>query len=286
MTTETDDIEVIVDGAAEIAPPLVETKTDDTAAALEQLKAQLSEEKAARAAAEARANDATGRIATSEKEVQDTNLQLLVNAIDTVKGNTAHLKRAYAEAAAAGDWDAAAEAQSEMANNAAKLLQLENGKIALEQEAKAPRREQPAADPVESLARQLTPRSASWVRAHPEFARDPRQYQRMLAAHNLVVGDGIEPDSDDYFDAIEQTLKIKPITKVEVDDDATAGAAKVVQERGAPPAAPVTRSGNGSGGRNTVRLTAEQVEMASNMGMTAAEYAKNLQDLKASGRIH
>lgn len=260
---------------------------------LEVLKKKLEQEKADKLAAESRAKSAEARAKTAEEtvvkaknDVQDTNLHLITNAIETVKQSNEVLKANYSAAMAASDFDKAGEVQFQMSTNAAKLLQLEQGKKALEEQPKQkiqPR--QQSADPVEALATQLTPRSASWVRAHPECATNPRLYSKMLGAHNIAVSDDIKPDSDEYFEKIESLMGFTEPVETGVEDP-TELAAKPTQRRVAPPAAPVTRSGNGAGRPTIVRLTAAEREMAQMMQMTDEEYAKNKVALQKDGRMN
>ena len=269
---------VVVEKAEEKEPDPV----DD---GLEALKQQLENERKARAEAERRANEAAQTAYQAQTEMQDSNLHLVTNAIETVNQTNSILKSNYRDAMAAGDYDLAAEIQAEMSSNAAKLLQLEQGKQALEN---TPRGEAPrpyTADPVEALASQLSPRSADWVRRNPQFATDNRLYQKMIAAHNLAVADGIDPDTDDYFASIEETLRVR--SRNDEYGDASSSAAKPVQRRSAPPAAPVSRSGTGTGSRpNRVTLTAEEREMANFMGMTPEEYGRHKLALKKEGRMN
>jgi phage I-like protein len=177
--------------------------------------------------------------------------------------------------------------QQAMSTNAAKLLQLEQGKEALENTPKPVVEQYRSSDPVEALASQLTPRSAEWVRRNPQYATDSRLYQKMIAAHQLAVSDNIRPDTDEYFDAIEETLRIRQRQQEPRHEDASAAAAQVTQRRSAPPAAPVTRSGTGTSNRpNTVRLTAAEREMASMMQMTDQEYARNKLNLQKEGKLN
>lgn len=253
---------------------------------LEALKEQLERERQGRIEAERRANEAAQNAYQAMNEAQDSNLHLVTNAIETVNQTNSILKSNYRDAMAAGDYDTAAEIQAEMSSNAARLLQLEQGKQALES---APRNEAPrpyVADPVEALASQLSPRSADWVRRHPEYATDQRLYNKMLAAHNLAVADGISPDTEDYFSSIEDTLRIRNSRRDDY-DDASSAAAKPVQRRSSPPAAPVSRSGNAGGSApNRVRLTSEEREMASMMGMTPEEYGRNKLALQKEGKLN
>jgi hypothetical protein len=253
---------------------------------LDALKAQLEEERKARLEAQRRASEAEYSAYEAKGEVQDTSLHLVSNAIDTVIQNNNILKANYRDAMAMGDFDTAADIQSEMSSNAAKLLQLEQGKQALENQPRQPAPTPYVADPVEALASQLSPRSADWVRRNPQFATDPRLYQKMLAAHNLAMADDIPADSDDYFAAIEDTLRIRRQDNSD-DYDAMADAAKPTQRRSAPPAAPVSRSGGGGGSKpNRVTLTAAEREMASMMGMTPEEYGRNKLTLQKEGKLN
>lgn len=257
------------------------------------LKAQLKESQDATAAANAARDDAERRAAAAAgqatdaaKTARESEIQQIDSAIEVAKQNSGILKSNYAVAAAAGDWDAAAEAQEGMAKNAAQLMALEQGKKALE-DAPLPKAEV-RIDPVEALASQLTPRSAAWVRAHPEFARDGRQYQRMVAAHNLAVGDGLAPDSDAYFEAVETTLKLRKTAEPSKEDvnagDPISAAGKPAVKRGEsqPAAAPPNGGGNG---RQRIRLTKEQVEIAAACGQTPQQYANELARIEREKRM-
>ncbi len=179
-----------------------------------------------------------------------------------------------------------ADIQAEMSDASTKKIQLENGLVALKNMPKPTVERQPITDPVESLASQLTPKSAAWVRRHPEYATDNRMYQRMLAAHNLAVTEDYEPDTPEYFAKVEQTLGIGRAVAA-TDDDATSDAGQVTGRRSAPAAAPVSRSGDGTGvNRNSVRLTAAEIEMAEMSGMTPQEYAKQKITLQKEGKIN
>jgi hypothetical protein len=272
--------------------PPVDRAEQQTPDPIAELKAQLAREQAARADAEKRANELAQAAHSSQNEVADSQLQLVTSAIERVKEQRTLIRNAKAQAAAAGDWDAVAVLDDQLADEAARQLQLENGKAAMEAQPK-PQAPQPirtmSQDPVEALASQLTPRSAAWVRAHPECARDQKLYAKMIAAHNLAVANDIEPDSDEYFHTVEQTIyNKKPVTNVEEnddddDDDPMAAAAKAVPARAAaPPAAPVSR---GSVNTRSMRLTPAEREAAEISGQTEQEYAQAKEDMIKAGRI-
>jgi hypothetical protein len=270
-------------------PPVKDAPKQDAPDPILELKAQLERERVARIEAENKANEYAQNAHKSQNEVADSQLQLVNSAIDRVRESNAILKSAYAEAMRASDFENAAEIQSQMADNAARLLQLENGKSAMESQPK-PEAPQPIRtmqqDPVEAIASQLTPRSAAWVRAHPECARDAKLYHRMIDAHNRTVESGIAPDTDEYFEEVEERIFGDSRRKAQDADtgadDPMAEAAKAVPSRqAAPPAAPVSR---GSSSR-TAHLTEAEKEIAASNNQTEQEYAKFRDEMIKNGRI-
>jgi hypothetical protein len=257
---------------------------------LEKLKKQLEDEKSARISAQTEAREAREAEARARNETQGTQLDLVKGAIASVTAANDTLEERYGQMLAAQDYAGAAKVQREMAANEAKLVDLNRGQKAIEAAPKQIPRV--SDDPVERLASQLSPQSAAWVRSHPEFARDQSKYRKMIAAHELAMADGFAGDSPEYFASIEDTLKIsQPRQEVRIDSDATSDAARPSNSRPsrqtAPPSAPVSRSGNGTGGSrpNVVTLSAEQVEMAKMMDMTPEQYAKQLIALEKDGKL-
>lgn len=278
---------VVVEKEPEIAAK-TEIEADE---GIQDLKLKLEQEKIARSEAEREARLAREQVHHAHNEVHDSNLQLVRNAIETVKGTSEQLKRAYAEALSVGDYGKSAEIQEAMSINAARLMELERGRAAMEKAPPqaAPQPQRPA-DPVEELASQLSPKSADWVRRNPQCVTDPRLYQKMVAAHNLAIADGYAPDTEDYFGFIEDTLKINrrqaPARAEAEEDEPMSSASRPVQRRSAPPAAPVTRAGTASGQRpNVVRLSRAEAETARDLGMSEEEYARNKQLLQKEGRL-
>jgi hypothetical protein len=257
---------------------------DDVQKQLKKLKKKLEDEQRARKEAEDRALRAQQQAYSAYNEVEDTNLHLVTTAIETVKRDNDILKAQYSEAMSSGEYDRAAELQETMASNVAKLQQLENGKLAMQSRPKvAP---PVASDPVEQFASQLSPRSAEWIRKNPQCVTDQRLMQKMVAAHNLAVADGFQPDSDDYFGFIEDTLRLnrRQQRQVEAEEESPlSSASRPVSRQAPPPPAPANR--NGSTRPNVVRLTPAEAETAKMLGMTDVEYAKHKVALQKAGRL-
>jgi hypothetical protein len=260
---------------------------------LKKLQKQLDDEKNLRIAAENREREARQAEVRAKTESQGTQLDLVKSAIASLTQANDALEEKYAGALASQDYPAAAKAQREMSANEAKLMDLNRGKTAMEQAPK-PQPRTPD-DPVERIASQLTAQSASWVRAHPEYARDHAKYRKMVAAHELAMADGFTADTPEYFASVEDTLRIAPAAEVHIDVDPTADTARPSarpSRQTAPPSAPVSRSGNGTGGNrpNVVRLSPEMREMAKllfpDSKTPEEDYARNMQALKNEGKLN
>jgi len=270
-TAPEDDI-VIVEAPEE---PVIKTKPEITVDdGIEALRRELEAEKAARQRAEQQA-----RVATNDKA--DSDLRMLNTAIETESRNKEILKANLREAVANGDTDAQADILMAINQTENNLRQITEGKKHYEAQIKAP-----VANKVEALAAQLTPKSAEWVRNNPDVVNDERRAKRLERAHFDALDDGIQPDSPDYFNFLENRLNINktPVRQEAAMSEASESTSG--RRASAPPAAPVSRSGTGTGGRpNVVTLSRAEQEAAKDMGMTPKEYAQNKVALVKSGRM-
>lgn len=304
MAEKTDEIEVVIDEKlpdpilegeiviSEAPTPLKEAKTPlEPEEGIAKLKENLENERKAKEQAEQRAlesdrraREEAQRAAQARSETQDSQLSLVTGAIDTVKQSQAIQKDRLRDAMASGDFDAAADIQLKMSENAAKLMEMERGKVQLEERAKNPPQmeRQRHSDPVEDIAVQLSPRSAAWIRTHPDYARDPQLYSKVVAADGWARASGYAADSDAYFESVEKMLGVRDDVAVTRTHDDT----PAPQRRPAPAAAPPSRSlGTNGATRRVIRLTAEQAEFAEMNGQSPEEYAHHLEALRAEGKI-
>lgn len=255
---------------------------------ISELKKNLERERQARIDAERRAHEAYSRAQKANADKSESDYQLVVNAIESVKMRNEQLKSAYAEAMNVQDYARAAEVQAEMNIGAHQLSELKKGekamKAQLEEAERNPPPPPPQGDLVDQLASRVSPKSAAWLRDSKEYLRGEREVRKMFRAHEDAVDDGIEPDSDEYFQYIEQRLgirrnvdEVETRTTAESPMSAAATPRKAVQ----PPPAPVSRGGQRS---NVMRLTAAEAETAKALGMSPEEYAKNKALLQKEGR--
>ena len=285
-----DEIKIVEPGSVEKKEPEAEAgkvepaPADDIQSALSDLKARLAAAENDKAASVAREREANERAQAAAAETHRANLGLIENALNLRKQNAETLKAKYREAAAAQDFDAQADIQMEMSALTNEISRLEDGKRAYEKNPPQIQRQEPArnADPVEQMASEMesagSSRSAQWIRSHPEYARDQKLFQKMLAAHNLAVADDLAPDTDAYFQAVEGVLGIKRA------DPAPAATPRAAP----PPAAPAVASapaGSGKTNPNRITLSRAEVEMAKELDMTPQEYARHKIALQKEGKL-
>jgi hypothetical protein len=275
--------EIIVESAPEVSKTSVKTDEEGIAELNRKLKA--AEE--ANSRLERERNEAVKRAYAAKTEVKETNDLLFNKSQADIIEHNKYLKSQYAFALQNDDFAAAADIQEALALNQAKALQIQNGRQAL--------KEEPPLDPVEAMASQLSPRSAAWVRAHPDYASNERLKNKMINAHNIALDDGFAGDTDDYFARVEEILRINqraPTRAVQDDDEDerfSEASRPTSGRQTAPSAIPVSRDVSTSGTRQrTIRLSAAEAEAAELSGISHEEYARNRDAYRAErgGRLN
>jgi len=282
---------------------------DERERALKELKSQYEHQKRiaeaereARKQAEYYAHQQAQQIGYAQHEVQDSNLKIILNAIDATEQAAANAERDYADAMAVNNHVAAARAQRAIAQAESHLLQLQNGRQRLEETLQdttegsvyAPQvpsfEPQIPQDPVEMYASKLGPRSASWLRSHPDAVN---KIPRLTRAHQDAIEDGIVPESDDYFQYIESRLGL---TSRENSYEHQPVVAQSSPSRKAMASTPVTSNASyasprSSGSSNTMTLSPQEVDVALLMEPELSRekaietYARNKQILIKQGKL-
>ena len=284
--------EVVID-KAKVEKPETKIVTADEGVA--ELKAQVER---AKADSQRRLQEADRQIAEARRraiEAESETATVKTGAVATVLDSLAKdkdvarrdLKAAYE----AGDFEKIADATDRISEANARIQEAQRGKLELETQAKNPSQgrqvARPIDDPLDAMVNAIgvDSRSGRWLRAHPDYARDPDKNEAMQRAHYSAMGEGIRVESDDYFHYVERKLGIG-VREPERETSRT------------PTAAPVGRDVVQSPGAQrpgTVRLSPDQVKAAmetlSPLYPSASKdellriYAKNRQDLIDEGKI-
>lgn len=296
-------------------PRKVEAEQADTTHDLtEQFKALEAEKEAERIRADRATQDAARERQERERAtrdaqnargaVVDTQAAHIASGLEAAEAEIASAKRDIKAAIADGDADRQAEAYDRLAAARAKQQRLDEARADIEvqrartteterrrpaEEQREVRREE--ADPVEALIANRAPKTAAWLRAHPDHARamalasagraTPEQQRiaaKLTAADSDAVAEGYARESKEYFEHVENFIGLN---KSNGQANGAANGAANGKRRPSVPAAPVHQSGGGTGGNagTEVRLTKKEAEVA-----TDGTHVWGKHDL-AAGRI-
>lgn len=214
-----------------------------------QLTGRLQTVASAQQQTEQQLHDTTQRLQRAESQVVVSQIETVENGIAQADADAEAAEQAYARAFEAGDGPAMARAQRTMVRAETARGQLVEAQANLKdaaakrgpQQQREQQQRRAPSDPVEAVAGSLSPKSAAWIRAHPECVTDPKMNARMMAAHNLAIADDIALDSQEYFDRIDAGVK-PAVKKV---DPKTAG-----EGDGRRPSSAAASGGAAGGGLN------------------------------------
>lgn len=274
-----DDGTIAVAVAADDAAEDTSDGESDAGDPYENLKRQFDELKASKETDARRLREYEQKQNADAQDHQATQKALLEHALASAQGELKAAKAQFKEAMAAGDFDAASEAQGAIA--AAQLdarqyeLAKDNFDNQIEAEKVRPRHRQLSKDEqIDAYMQQFTPATKAWATKHKDdLFKSAARTNQAVALHWAAVNDNVTPDTPEYFSYIEKGLGIKP--------DAARTQRTQQEKRPAMVSAPVGRGGgSGNGSRQEFQLTKEMREMASSLGMSVTKYAKYMDDLQ------
>lgn len=194
---------------------------------------------------------------TGEQEYINTALQAAALEVEACK-------KMFREAYEAGDPDALVDAQNNLQIANLKLLkakglkpnplQTDDNIVKHIQEPQQARQPQPGPDQ----------KALAWQNRNPWFGSDEEMTATALGLHEKLKNQGVEVGSDEYYEALDKTMR-----KRFVEYFGEKPKAKNV-------VAPASRSTSS----NKVRLSASQVQLAKRLGITPEMYAKELLKLE------
>jgi hypothetical protein len=306
LPEEVDDSTVEVKPEKPEKPRIRQTKTElaDATEALQQ--AVKSADDARRAAeqtalAERRRADEATRFAIAREEeartfqtqVEDRELALINNGIESAKGALESATQEQQRAYESGEFAQATAAGARVAKAAAALDRYETAKVDYENRPKVNATVQtqsqirqqvsPATSQLEQFLAGVAPRAQAWLRLHPEcvpahLGGDSVSHAKAMRGHNDAIARGVQEGSDDYFKLLEEHIGYRqgpPLQQQHTSSAASVTTAaqegdntritKPPQQRQAIPSAPVSRDNVGASGQpvsRTVRLSPQQQEIA------------------------
>lgn len=265
---------------------------EDMRLAVEESRKQVQEAHRLQAEADARVRDREQESFQHLSRAEEAEYNAVLTAISAAEGEADSGNRDLEAALANSDHKAAADAQRRIARAEAKLVQLEDGKNALEyRKAQAvAQAEQERRNPTKprnlSVEQQidsvsaLLPSQKEWLKSHPDAWTDQRKNMRLQGAHVEAEDQGLTPGTKKYFAYLEERLGYK---QAEIDEDDDQDDPPRRQERRTLVSAPVSRDPVGNNGktRTKITLTEKQLEAASIAGIDPQTYARNMLKLNS-----
>ena len=159
------------------------------------------------------------------------------------------------------------------ANDQLTKLAVEKEKVSMslgEKEAKKKEAESQPSQPVEQPQAPISPRAQKWAEENDWFGSDRVLTGAAMSIHDDLVGQGIDGESDEYYNQINKRMKEYFPQKFAESSTEESPKATPVQN-----VASVSRR---SGGRKSVKLTKSQVVIAKKLGVPLEEYAKYVKE--------
>ena len=218
--------------------------------------------------------DAAYRYAEEQKK-QNEELQKKLEQLNTgytsefgnrIEAQSEQAKKLYKEAFDAGDAEKMSEATKLMGKLAIEDERLRLQKLRTENAGTEKNEGQPQTPQRQAPQNQeIDPKLQSWLDKNTWFAKDMVMTRGAQALHEIVVGEGFDPSTDDYYNEIDKRLRIEFPQKFQSDR-------KVAQT-----VAPANgKAVSNSGRKKQKELTPGQVAFAKKMRIPLEQYAKEV----------
>ena len=198
--------------------------------------------------------DENRRLKESEQKSQTALLEQAKKAADN---EISAAKRAYKRAYDNGDSDKVLEAQDRLTNAKLKADKLENFRL--------PQQTTPTQEPSPPPV-QIDEKTRVWQKENPWFNTDEEMTSFALGLHNRLVKEGVDPQTDDYYERIN--TRMREVFPENFEDEPEVRQ----QQRSNNVVAPATRST----APKKIRLTQTQLTLAKRLGLTPEQYAKQV----------
>lgn len=163
-----------------------------------------------------------------------------------------------------------------IAQKALAKLSIDNERLLATKEARENSKEENAEDvsqeQLQTAPRKVDPKAEAWAEKNPWFGKDEAMTYASFGIHKkLVDEEGMNPNSDEYYAAVDKRMREEFPHKFGVNSSESTR-----------PVQPVASAGRSTtqttSGRKTVRLSPSQVHIAKRLGVPLEEYAKYVKE--------
>ena len=205
---------------------------------------------------------------SAEKKFEETDTNYLNEYKARIDSEREKAKSELKAALDAQDTDQILEAQDKLTK-----LAVENEKVSMtlaDKESKKKEVEsQPAEQAVETPQPPISSKAQEWATDNEWFGSDRVLTSAAMGIHEDLLGEGIDAESDEYYNQINKRMKEYFPQKFAVSTE---------EKTKATPVQNVASVSRRSGGRKSVKLTKSQVVIAKKLGVPLEEYAKYVKE--------
>jgi len=199
-----------------------------------------------------------------QKRLQDGDAALMSQAQARLKSQLEQTQAKMKMAYEAGDTDAFIAANAELAG-----LKAEESRLSTYRPAPQPAPQPQAQQPQQpKRPPEVSTKARMWAEENSWFGKDEEMTALAFGVHERIIRQGVAPDSDEYYTAIDSAVRQRFPDKFEAPKESTpARKPSSVVAPGGRSSAPSPRK---------VTLTATQVSLAKKLGLTPEQYAAQL----------
>jgi hypothetical protein len=217
------------------------------------------------------------KLSTGEEEYVSASKQNAVLELESAK-------KAYKDAYDAGDSDQLVEAQERLTTAKIKVDKLDNHSPVYRKPVEDERND------VQSFQEQSAPKpdkkASKWQKRNTWFGQDEEMTSLALGLHEKLKRTGVNIGSDEYYDAIDTTMRRRFPEAFEdnSDDDENEkveSRTEEPQKTSKPKSSTVVAPASRSTSPKKIRLSNTQVALAKKLGLTPEQYARELTKLEA-----
>jgi hypothetical protein len=248
---------------------------------IDKLTARLRETQRREQAALEYAKSVQARATQLEQQYMTADGERLGEANGRVQTQVVALKQIIRKAREEGDIDTETEAQQRLTSLTMEQSQITAATQQREQQVQQwnyqqqQAAQQAAQQPQVQVQQEVDPRVEDWAERNPWYGRDTAMTHAAWGIHRqLIQSEGFDPNSNEYYDELDNRLKQTFPQKLGGGQQAQANrSARLVQT-----VAPASRSSGINNARRTVKLTPSQVAIAKKLGVPLEEYAKYVKE--------
>lgn len=213
------------------------------------------------------------------KQILSTGEKEYVEAVKAAATNKLELaKIAYKGAYDNGETDAMVQAQIDMQNANMQLEQIKNFRLPSLQEDRND--VQSSQQQYQQAAPTLDVKAQSWKETNPWFGSDDEMTATALGVHAKLERSGVRIGSDEYYDALDKTMRKRYSEYFEDESDdepeTPKNKSESTQHKPSTVVAPVTRSTSS----NKIKLKQSQISLTKKLGITPEQYALEFRKLE------